>query len=1415
MKRSALTIVCALLVAFAIAVPFALQNRPSPEGGDNSQQLVVVSDEVATAAESATSSLAVEYSEYETDDPDSGLEYDPNTVLVGIADGISIEEVNRRLASYDFITTKSVSEDDLIYGYALLDLAEGVPVKYAVDVLEQADFVSAAQPDYIYHVLDETPSGAADIQMSQGQSHDASPNLQIGASTELTAQSTGINDPYSSAAAADEENWMLKAINAYRAWDYSRANGSVTVAVLDSGVNANHDDLKDNLVAVEQPVFSSVNDDNGHGTHVAGIIAAEANNAEGVAGVSYNAKIMPVKVINSGGGVYSHWAAAGVDYAVAHKDDDPSAPVRVINMSFGGANPAEALDEDNADENDLLFMKAIDDAQAADILVVCAAGNNATSAYKCFPCDFDEEILGVINLTHSVSQGGTTYSRAYGSNYNMSGQATKEISAPGTGIYSTVIDSQKENGQPYGHKSGTSMATPCVSGVAALMFAANPSLSAAEAKQILCQTAVDLNKSANLPFTKFDYETGYGMVDAAAALNAVAPDASPAIAGSANVGKGGTAALSIANDKGGGTWAWSSAVPGIATVDPDTGVVSGVSEGQAIISAAKGDITLSKTVNVYDPTIIGNDTMEYGTSQTLSVSSANPPGTWSVSSSDTSVARFIGTGGTLSALKPGTTTVTFTLSGTSISSTKNITVTPADIANATMTMDDQVYTGEALQPTPSVALSGRSLTRGADYDIAYENNMAQGTASYTITGKGNYEGTKSGTFRIGGASIKGASLAGTGSYTYTGSEVEVTDLVVQADTTETLQEGRDYTVSYKNNVNAGAATVTVTGIGNYVDSTTAYFLIQPKDIRDADVTVSGVSDKTYTGSALGQSPTIQFNGKTLVEGTDYTLSYSNNTNAGAASMTITGKGNFEPYTYSWNTWFGVPYYNRTAKSAPTGRTVGFTINRASISAALVSADAQTYTGGALTPAPRVVLNGKVLSAVTDYAVSAASYSNNVNAGTATVTVVGSGNYDGFASGTFAIGRGSLSGATVTPAVSDYTYDGAAKTPDVTVVANGKTLVRNGDYTVSYYNNVSPGTATVEVIATANGNYAGSKTATFTISEAALESFAGSNRYDTAKKIALAECALPGASYEGVIVCSCNEGKFPDALSAAGLSGVLGYPVVAVNGVGLEWSDREALAAMQSRCPSRSLNILVVGGEATVSAAVRAELSAYGRVSFPFAGADRYETNRLIYEYGAAHGGWSISQAFIASGANFPDAMTIAPYLVWAKCPIVLVDPSASSLSPAQRSAVAGAAQVVALGGSASVPERLLTQAASASARGSSLRLGGATRYETSAAIVEWELGRGMTLEGAGFATGQAFPDALASSFLLGSRGSVLGLVSPSGNNPNMLSAVSAAAARKGVPSTMRVFGGIASVPTSVRNQLAQAAGWPSWNAASS
>ncbi len=217
--------------------------------------------------------------------------------------------------------------------------------------------------------------------------------------------------------------------------------------------------------------------------------------------------------------------------------------------------------------------------------------------------------------------------------------------------------------------------------------------------------------------------------------------------------------------------------------------------------------------------------------------------------------------------------------------------------------------------------------------------------------------------------------------------------------------------------------------------------------------------QTYTGSALKPAPTVTLKGKILTQGTDYTVAYANNTNAGTATVTVTGKGSY------------------TGSATST-----FKISAADASKATVKAANQAYTGKALTPAPTVTFNGKALKQGTDYTLA---YTNNTNAGTATVTVKFKGNYTGTASSKFTIAAANASKATVK--VAAQTYTGKALTPAPTVTLNGKTLKQGADYTVAYTNNTNIGTGTATV--TFKGNYTGSAKATFAINEKAAPTVA--------------------------------------------------------------------------------------------------------------------------------------------------------------------------------------------------------------------------------------------------------------------------------------------------------------------------------------
>ncbi len=225
----------------------------------------------------------------------------------------------------------------------------------------------------------------------------------------------------------------------------------------------------------------------------------------------------------------------------------------------------------------------------------------------------------------------------------------------------------------------------------------------------------------------------------------------------------------------------------------------------------------------------------------------------------------------------------------------------------TLEQTDYEYTGNEIRPTITVKdISGKILTKGIDYTVSCENNINLGKAKVIITGKGNYTGTLSTEFTIIQKNLnsEGMSIAlEKTAYEYTGTPIQPTVIVKDA-SEKVLTQYTDYTVSYENNTNAGTATVTVAGKGNYTGAVPVEFTINPKvlTLKDEDVTIDSngfVCDGNvyeYTGEEI--KPVLTING--LAEGTDYELSYKNNVEEGIATVTAACKGNYSgEYIYEY------------------------------------------------------------------------------------------------------------------------------------------------------------------------------------------------------------------------------------------------------------------------------------------------------------------------------------------------------------------------------------------------------------------------------------------------------------------------------------------------------------------------------------
>lgn len=339
-----------------------------------------------------------------------------------------------------------------------------------VDVLATAGALAAdadieyVEPNYLFRITDLIDSPAA---------------------------ASAVDDPYFN------QQWYLNNtgqtggtpnadIDAPEAWEISTGTNDIRIAVVDSGVDYDHPDLDDGRVQIDLGKDFAYNEDDVmddilHGTYVAGLIAAETDNAAGIAGVMWQAQIVPIKVVSRDGVGTSDTIAQGISYAADTGAD-------IINLSLGGRNCSQII----ADAiNYAYFDKGA--------VLVASAGNDNTSVS--FPAGLDP-VIAVGAVDHDDR-------KAAFSNYGEQ----IDVVAPGVDILSTVLDGAYET------YSGTSAATPLVVGVIGLLKAQRPDLTGDQVRAILHASADDLGPDG------FDPEYGYGRVNAGRALRIPTPSA--------------------------------------------------------------------------------------------------------------------------------------------------------------------------------------------------------------------------------------------------------------------------------------------------------------------------------------------------------------------------------------------------------------------------------------------------------------------------------------------------------------------------------------------------------------------------------------------------------------------------------------------------------------------------------------------------------------------------------------------------------------------------------------------------------------------------------------------------------------------------------------------------------------------------
>ncbi|RLC61070.1 MAG: hypothetical protein DRI80_09625 [Chloroflexota bacterium] len=401
-------------------------------------------------------------------------DYAPGIVLVGLRSDTSHAQRNSLLSRW------TVAADMPVIGVAAIHAPVGMECA-VLETLQQDPRVAFAELDYAAH--------ATDVFIP--------------------------NDP------DWPRQWGPTQIGAPSAWTVTTGTASIVIAIVDSGIRLNHEDLAANLwnnpgetpgngidddgngqvddtwgwhfyhqwawngeeYTYMPAENNQVADDNGHGSHVAGIAGAGIDNETGIAGIAGNARLMTVKVLDEyGSGWYSD-IAQGIIYAVDNG-------ARVINLSLGGRESSQTLQE------------AMNYAHTHGVLTVAAAGNRDTT-------DGYDAVLYPAACEHVLAVAATDRDDLRPSFSNHGPQV--DVAAPGVEIYSTWYRGN------YFTRSGTSMAAPHVSGLAALIWSARPHLSASRVGGIITTTTFDVN-SGTLQLPGWDEYIGWGRIDAARAL---------------------------------------------------------------------------------------------------------------------------------------------------------------------------------------------------------------------------------------------------------------------------------------------------------------------------------------------------------------------------------------------------------------------------------------------------------------------------------------------------------------------------------------------------------------------------------------------------------------------------------------------------------------------------------------------------------------------------------------------------------------------------------------------------------------------------------------------------------------------------------------------------------------------------------
>ena len=626
-----------------------------------------------------------------------GREVAPNEVLVKFRGTTAPQVIGQA------VTGENVDETEYVGSAQAVRLhSRSKNVDTLIRELSARSDVEYAEPNYVIHALDPTP-----------------------------------NDPYFT----QGQLYGLLKISAPAAWVTTTGSTANVVAVVDTGIDYNHPDLTGNVWSAPADFtvtigtnsitcpagshgFNAIThtcdpmDDNNHGTHVSGTIGAVGNNGVGVVGVNWQTRVMGAKFLDSSGSGYLSDAIEAMDFVIQAKDyfkvRGGGANVRVLSNSWGGGGFSQAL------------LNEINKANADDMLFVAAAGNSGTDngVTAFYPADYGH-LSGATNVI-SVAATDSTDTLTSWSNY---GKTTVDLAAPGVNILSTI------RGTSYAYYSGTSMATPHVSGAAALMLSVC-NLNTADLKTDILSSVDPIQSLSGKTVTG-------GRLNVYKAIQACGAPSTPDFSLSASPGS-----LTISRGSAGTSTVTVSALNGFADTvalsvsGAPSGVTPGLNPGSVTLSGNTGTSTL--TVNTGPTAAAGSFTLTItGTSSggtihttTVAVTITAPDFSISASPSSRTVNRGSSTTYTVSIKRLSGFTDPVALSVSGLPSGASATFSTNPIAN----------------PGTSSTLTVRTTS-----------STPVGTSTLTITGtSGNLVHTTKVTLQIRRGSLFGLSTRATG-----------------------------------------------------------------------------------------------------------------------------------------------------------------------------------------------------------------------------------------------------------------------------------------------------------------------------------------------------------------------------------------------------------------------------------------------------------------------------------------------------------------------------------------------------------------------------------------------------------------------------------------------------------------------------